>query len=225
MSNVQFFNRGKTGEIWLYDVVGASKYGTGMSADSFRKQLSALGKVDTINLRINSPGGSLTDGNTIYNTLKNHPATIVVDIDGLAASIATIIAMAASPGKLRIASNGLMMIHEPECAAFGNRAEMSRTIEALDRAQHTIVDTYQKRTGQKKSTIEDWMSKQTWFTAGEAVQSGFADAITDEQPITACFDLENFHNVPAAYKRRGVTASGAAQRVRLHRQAELLRST
>ena len=83
-NNIRFVNRGaKTGEIWLYDQVGEGFFG-GMSAKTFNDELNKLGKVDTINLRINSPGGSVFDGVAIYNTLKRHPARLEVDVDGIA---------------------------------------------------------------------------------------------------------------------------------------------
>ena len=110
-NNIRFVNRGaKTGEIWLYDAIGNDADFGGMSAKTFTAELNKLGKVDTINLRINCLGGDVWDGNSIYNMLKRHPARIEVDIDGVAASIASVIAMAGdelySPDALLIFISG-----------------------------------------------------------------------------------------------------------------------
>ena len=110
--------------------------------------------------------------------------------------------------------------------AFGTAKEMQRTAALLDQIKGNLVDTYKTRTGQTPKKLADWMDAETWFDANDAVEHGFADKITAEQPVAACFDLKNFHNVPAAYKRRTVASgAGAVQRVRLHRQAERLHST
>ena len=123
MANIRFVNRGaKTGEIWLYDVIGDDADFGGMSAKTFTAELNKLGKVDTINLRINCLGGDVWDGNSIYNMLKRHPARIEVDIDGVAASIASVIAMAGD--EVRMASNALFMIHNPYGVARGSADDM-----------------------------------------------------------------------------------------------------
>ena len=197
MANIRFVNRGaKTGEIWLYDVVGADPFFGGMSAKMFNEELVKLGKVDTINLRINSPGGDVFDGVAIYNTLKRHPARIEVDIDGVAASIASIIAMAGD--EIRIASNALFMAHNPFGMTRGTAEDMRQTADLLDTVKVTLVDTYVKRTGEQPSVISAFMDAESWFTADEAVRYGFADRITEEQKIAACynFDLKNFKNPP-----------------------------
>ena len=199
MSNIRFVNRGaKTGEIWLYDVIGEDPGFGGMSAKTFTAELNKLGKVDTINLRINSPGGDVWDGNAIYNMLKRHPARIEVDIDGVAASIASVIAMAGD--EIRMASNALFMIHNPYGVARGNAEDMRHKASLLDQVKASLVDTYVKRTGEQAAVISSFMDDETWFTSSEAVQMGFVDRITDEQKIAACysFDLKNFKHPPKA---------------------------
>jgi len=187
-NNIRFVNRGaKTGEIWLYDQVGEGFFG-GMSAKTFNDELNKLGKVDTINLRINSPGGSVFDGVAIYNTLKRHPARLEVDVDGIAASIASVIAMAGD--EIRMAANSMMMIHDPYGMSMGNSDEMRKTADLLDQIKGTIVDTYAKRTGETDSTIASMMTNETWMTADEAKRYGFADVITEEQRIAASYDFD-----------------------------------
>lgn len=200
--NVQFTAKGSRGEIWLYDQIGQSFWGDGISAKAFQKELTALGKVTNITVRVNSPGGDVFDGFAIYNQLKQHPASISVNVDGVAASIASIIAMAADPGKLTMAKNSMMMIHDPAGMAVGGESEMLRVASLLNTIKGNLAETYVDRTGANKATVEDWMAAETWFTAEAAVQNGFADALTAETAVTACFDPNGFKNVPAALKRR-----------------------
>lgn len=201
-ANIRFVNRGsKTGEIWLYDQVGEGFFG-GMSAKQFSEELKALGTVDTINLRINSPGGSVFDGVTIYNQLQRHPANIIVDVDGIAASIASVIAMAGD--EIHMADNAMMMIHDPQGFSMGDAEEMRKTADLLDQIKNTIVDTYTKRTNAKAADVSKWMSEETWFTADDAIRNGFADKATAAQPVAACygFDMTKFHNVPPTMMAR-----------------------
>lgn len=198
MPNIRFLNRGnKRGEIWLYDQVGEGFFG-GMSAKQFISELNKLGQVDTINLHINSPGGSVFEGVAIYNSLKAHPARIEIDIDGVAASIASVIAM--SGDEIRIAANAMMMVHDPMGFAMGSAADLRKTADLLDQVKGVIVDTYAARTGQPVAKLTEMMADETWMSAAEAVDLGFADACTDDQRIAACygFDFSQFKHPPKA---------------------------
>jgi ATP-dependent Clp protease protease subunit len=188
---IEFKAKGSTGEIWLYGAVGDGGFfdGPGITDKQFSKELSALGKVNNISLRINSIGGEVFQGLAIYNMLAKHPAQITVDVDGLAGSIASVIAMAASPGNLRMAANAMMMIHRPESGQMGTADDMRQKAAILDQVEGNLAATYVKRTGNTAEAVSQWMRDTTWFTAAEAVQNGFADAITPDQKVTACFDL------------------------------------
>ena len=193
-TNIRFMNRGaRRGEIWLYDEVGDAMFG-GMSAKLFAEQLTALGQVDSINLRINSPGGSVFDGLAIYNALKRHPARIHVDIDGIAASIASVIAMVGET--INIAANGMMMIHDPHGVVVGNSADMRQTADVLDQVKRSLVDTYAARTGKDVDDLGAMMTAETWLSADDAVAMRFADNITEMQRLAAHFDFSKFRNVP-----------------------------
>ena len=195
--NVRFVNRGnRSGEIWLYDQVGADPWFGGISAKSFADELNKLGKVDVVNLRINSPGGSVFDGLAIYNTLARHPARIEVDVDGVAASIASVIAMAGD--EIRMAGNATMMIHDPYGMSAGSAEDMRKTADLLDQIKGQIVDTYANRTGKASATIADMMGSETWMTASEARQHGFSDATTEDKRVAACYGsmLWNFKHPP-----------------------------
>jgi ATP-dependent Clp protease protease subunit len=218
-NNIRFVNRGaKTGEIWLYDQVGEGFFG-GMSAKQFNDELNKLGKVDTINLRINSPGGSVFDGVAIYNTLKRHPARLEVDVDGIAASIASVIAMAGD--EIRMAGNAMMMIHDPYGVSMGSADEMRKTADLLDQIKTVIVSTYAKRTGELDGVIAQMMADETWMTAAEAQQLGFSDTTTEEQRIAAAydFDFSKFKHPPKSLTG-GATPARDMAAVRLQAQGK-----
>ena len=202
--NSDFKARGARGEIWLYDPVGSNFMGDGISAKIFQRELTALGPVSSIHLRINSPGGDVFDGFSIYNQLRAHPAKVNVDIDGVAASISSIIAMAGDT--VNVAQNAMIMIHDPQGMSYGNADEMRRTAALLDQVKGNLAQTYVDRTGSRIDQIEQWMSDESWFTADEAVQYGFADAVTNPSRVTACFDPSMFRHVPEALRKRMASA-------------------
>jgi len=214
MSNIRFVNKGSRGEIWLYDQVGEGFFG-GMSAKTFVAEMQKLGKVDVINLHINSPGGSVFDGVAIYNSLKSHPARIEVDVDSIAASIASLIAMAGD--EIRMAENAMMMIHDPMGVAIGAAEDMRKTADLLDQVKGVISSTYAKRTGKKEADVMSMMTEETWMTAAEAQDMGFADTITAEQRIAACagFDFSNFKRTPPRFSGAGRPAGHSMAQVKL----------
>jgi len=198
--NSDFRARGSRGEIWLYDEIGDSFWGEGITAKTFQKELNALGKVDTINLHINSAGGDVFDGLSIYNQLKAHPAAISVSVDGLAASISSIIAMAGDT--INIAQNAMLMIHDPVGGARGGADEMRRMAALLDTVKGNLAQTYVDRTGNRRDQIEAWMADETWLTADAAVQHGFADIVTSASNVTAIFNANAFRNVPDTLRKQ-----------------------
>lgn len=167
-------------EIEIYSPIGENWWGDGLTAKKFRSDLKALGTVSEIVVRINSPGGAVFDGFSIYNALKEHGARIVVRIDGLAASIASVIAMAGD--EIVMGEGAMMMIHDPWSIAIGDSDDMRKAAEMLDKVKVGLVDAYEKRTKKKRAQIEDWMAVETWFTAEEAVEEGFADSRSQPDP-------------------------------------------
>jgi len=193
----RFENRSKTtAEIYIYDTIGEDFWGAGVSAKSFIRELNDLeNSVDTIQLHINSPGGAVFDGNAIYNALRNHDARIEVTIDGIAASIASVIAMAGNI--ISMPENAMMMIHDPAGFAIGTAEDMRKIAEALDKIKLGIISSYREKTDQKDSVIEKMMTDETWMTADEAVNLGFADNKTEPVRFQANFDLlTKFNNTP-----------------------------
>lgn len=186
----------KVGEIYLYDEIGASMWGGGISAKQFAEDLNALGRVDTLNIRMNSPGGDVFDGLAIYNTLKRHPANVIVDIDGMALSIASVIAMAGRT--INMAGNAMMMIHDPWTVAAGTAEDFRKQADIMDQVKQNLAQTYASRTETDEDQIMDMMTEETWMTAQDAVQMGFADAVTEEIEMAAKFDLSRFKHTPKA---------------------------
>jgi len=165
-------------EILIYEPIGADFFGSGLTARRFIADLERLGDVKDILVRINSPGGEVFDGFAIYNALKNHSAQVHVQIDGLAASIASIIAMA---GDLVTMGDGaMMMIHNPWTIAIGDSEDMRKTADMLDKVSEGLLDAYESRTGIARDELKTMLAAETWLTAAEAVEKGFADERTDE---------------------------------------------
>lgn len=159
-------------EIYLYDEIGF--WGTG--AKEFIAELRQhAGK--HVHLRINSPGGEVIEGTAIFNALKRHAAGVTVHIDAMAASMASVIAMAGNP--VFIADNALLMIHDPYTMAAGTSEELRKCADLLDTMKAALVRAYVAKTGMPEAEIEAMMGEETWLGATEAVALGFADAIED----------------------------------------------
>lgn len=170
-------------EILLYDEIG----GWGITAKQFAQDLAACGDVSQINLRIHSPGGDVFAGMAIYNTLKAHPARVDVYIDGLAASMASVIAMAGD--KVYMPTNAMMMIHKPWGAQGGDADDMRRYADLLDKVEGTLVQAYVSKTGKSAEEIHALLKDETWMDGSEAVAAGFADQLID--PLVAAAQLKS----------------------------------
>lgn len=186
----------KTADVLIYEQIGKSFWDdSGVGAKDFVTDLRNL-DVDRINLSINSPGGSVFEGNTIYNALKAHKAKVHVRIDGIAASIASVIAMAGDV--VEMPENAMMMIHDPWGYAVGNAEDMRKQAEALDKIKVGLVAAYRGKTGKDEDEIAELMSDETWMTAEEAVAMGFADKMLAPVEAQANFKmLADFRKVPA----------------------------
>jgi ATP-dependent Clp protease, protease subunit len=156
--------------------------------------LAANPKLDTIELQINSPGGDCFTAMAIYNILKASGAYIDVYIDGLAASAATVIAMAGD--RITIAKNAMFMIHKCWCLIAGNEDELAAQIPVMRKIDDAMVDMYAERTMQSKSQIRAWMKAESWFSADEANKYGFADQIGLASGAKASVAEGRFKNTP-----------------------------
>ena len=192
-------------DIWLYGDIGESWSGDSVTAKGLSDELKKLAGVKEITLRINSPGGNVFDGLAMYNSLKKFPAKIITEIDGMALSIASIIALAGD--EVRMAGNAVYMIHNPWTMAAGDAVEMRKIADQLDLVRDSLAGTYVAKTKEQSSLeqISDWMNAETWFNADEALAAGFVDQITDPIEIAAKYDLSRYH-----YKNRPVIADKIA---------------
>lgn len=126
-----------------------------------------------ITIWINSPGGDCVAAAQIYNMLMEYPSDVTVKIDGIAASAASVIAMAGT--KVLMSPVSMMMIHNPATIAFGDHEEMQKAIEMLDSVKESIINAYEIKTGQSRAKISHLMDAETWMDAGKAIELGFAD--------------------------------------------------
>lgn len=161
--------------VYLYGAIVSDNYwGDGIAAIDFVKALAGL-DVKTIHLRIDSPGGEVFAGQSMAQAIREHAATVIAHIDGLAASAASWVALAAD--QVVISQGGMIMVHQAQGIAVGNAADLRGTADLLEKVDGILVAGYVAETGQTEQQITDWMAAETWFTAEEAVANGFADAI------------------------------------------------
>lgn len=158
--------------VTLYDEIGA--FGAGS-----KEFLADLGKLSGqhIHLRINSPGGSVVEGTAIYNALRRHEGGLTVHIDAMAASMASVIAMAGEP--VYMADNALLMIHNPWTVSMGESKDLRKEADLLDKLKVNLRNAYVRKTGINAEEIGAMMDAETWLDAVEAVALGFADAIEE----------------------------------------------
>lgn len=185
--------------IYIYDEISWF----GVSAEDIVKDIISSDSKKTLNIRFNSPGGSVFDGMAIYNAIKQRKGKTVSHIDGLAASISSLIALASD--EVIMADNAFFMIHDPWSIVIGSASVMREEADLLDKVGGAIVNTYMSKTKKTEEEIKNWMSAETWFSAEEAKEAGFVDKIeetTDEKAKTqtGIFDLSVFANVPDALK-------------------------
>lgn len=176
------------------------------SAATFKKSLDALGDVSTINLHINSPGGSVFEGVAIGNMLKQNKAQVHCFIDGLAASIASVIAMCGDT--ISMPKNAMLMIHNPQTGLWGNSADLRKAADDLDHINESMKQTYLSKAGDKidMDTLSSLMDAESWLSADEAVGYGLADEVLEPNQAAACVSerlFAKYKHVPAAFAGGG----------------------
>lgn len=169
------------------------------SAYHFKDTLEKLGDVEEIVLNINSPGGDVFEGIAIHNMLKRHEAKVIVNVDGLAASIASVIAMAGD--EIRMPSNSLMMIHNAMTFEFGNANDLRDTADLLDKITSTLMNAYlEKSEVLNDVTLKLLLDAETWLTADEAKHYGLVDKVITSRELVACASdeqLAKFRKAPS----------------------------
>ncbi len=187
----------RAAEVFIYGDIGESWWGESKTAAEFAREISAL-DVDELTVRINSYGGSVSDGIAMYNALKRHKAAVTVAIDGVACSIASLVAMAGD--SVEMAENALLMIHAPWGYAAGDATVMREYADLLDTWAQAMSTSYATKTGRDQDEMLALLTdgKDHWFTAAEALEEKFVDSVVAAIPVAARFDLSRFSSAPAA---------------------------
>lgn len=163
--------------ITIYDVIGEDVWtGGGFTAKRMNAALRYIGAKD-VTVKINSPGGSVFEGFAIYNELRQHKAKVTVEVMGIAASAAAYIAMAGD--EINMGLGSFIMVHNAWGMVVGNRNDLAGAIDTLSQIDNAQIDIFEARTGLKRAEIEKFMDAETFFSAGDAVKHGFADAVFD----------------------------------------------
>lgn len=171
-------------DLYLYGPISESSWwGDEVTPKQFKADLDALGEISQLNIYINSGGGDVFAGQAIHSMLKRHSAEKVVYVDGLAASIASVIAMAGD--KIIMPSNAMLMIHNPWTIAMGNAADFRKMADDLDQIGKSIIAVYREKSGMSDEEIMILMDGETWLTAENAVSYGLADQIEKEKKLAA----------------------------------------
>ena len=179
---------GASTDVYIFNEIGM----WGITAQDFITDIKDL-KDTPINLRINSLGGDVFDGLAIYNIIKKRTAKTTVYIEGIAASIATIIALGAD--EVVMSENSLFMIHNASGGAMGESKDLQKTADILVKITEQLAEVYQAKTGLSKEAILDMMDEETWLSATEAFELGFIDTISDAIKVAAKYDVSKFKNI------------------------------
>jgi len=178
----------KVVDVYIFDEIGMG----GVNAQGFIEEIKSF-KDSPMNLHINCVGGDVFDGMAIYNIIKKRTATTTVYIEGIAASMGSVIALAAN--KVVMAENSLFMIHNAWGGAMGEAKEMKKTAKLLDKISGEIADIYVKKTKLPYDKVKEMMDEETWLNAEEALELGFIDSISDAIKVAAKYDVSKFKNI------------------------------
>ena len=203
--------------ITMFDVIGEDFWsGGGVTAKKVASQLRAI--AGPVEVQINSPGGDMFEGIAIYNVLREHPYDVTVKVMGMAASAASIIAMAGD--RVEIGAASFLMIHNCWVLAMGNRHDMRETADFLEPFDSAMVDVYAARSGQKAEDIAKWMDAETFMSGSQAIERGFADAMlaadkitTDEGAKAADRQINDLRAMELQLVSAGLTRTQARDRI------------
>ena len=209
-------NKPASAEVFIYGDIGESWWGESVIAADFVKEIAVL-DADEMAVRINSYGGSVTDGLAIYNALRRHKARVTVSIDGAAYSIASLIAMAGDT--VEMAENALMMIHAPWSGMRGNAKDLREEADVLDKHAQAMATSYSSKSGK---SVEDVLALLTdgddhWLTAAEAMGEGYVDTVTPALDVAASFSREAWSTraaKPSPAAAGTISRPGMARRMR-----------
>lgn len=175
-------------EVYIFDEIGAY----GITAQDFISEMKEY-KDTPVNLRINCIGGDVFDGMAMYNIIKKREAKTTAYIEGIAASMGSVIALAAD--EVIMAENSLFMIHNAWGGAMGEAEDMRKTASILEKISGEIANIYERKTRLSLNRIIEMMDKETWLNAAEAYELGFIDLISDSIKVAAKYDVSKFKNI------------------------------
>lgn len=200
--------------ISILDVIGQDWYGEGVTAKRVSAALRAIGKRDCTAV-INSPGGDYFEGLAIYNLFREHPAKVTVKIVGIAASAASVIAMAGDD--IQIARAGFLMIHNTWVVAMGDRHQLRDVSDWLEPFDAAAVDIYAARTGMKEAELAKMLDREAWIGGADAVEKGFADSLlaSDEVETKAKNSTEGRPIVAARRVEQLLAKAGVGRKERV----------
>ena len=178
----------KVVDVYIFDEIGMG----GVNAQGFIEEIKSF-KDSPMNLHINCVGGDVFDGMAIFNIIKKRTAKTTVYIEGIAASMGSVIALAAD--NVVMAENSLFMIHNAWGGAMGEAKEMKKTAKLLDKISGEIADIYVKKTKLPYDKVKEMMDEETWLNAEEALELGFIDSISDAIKVAAKYDVSKFKNI------------------------------
>lgn len=195
---------GDQATIYLYDYIVDSdleaEYWGGVSPRMFLEALAAVGGAD-VHLRVNSPGGSVFAARAMEQGIREYSGKVFTHVDGLAASAASFLILPSD--SIEMAPGSMLMIHKAWAIGYGNSIDLAALAALLEKIDGTLVASYQSKTGKDAQIIADWMAAETWFTAQEAVDQGFADTVAqDKTPaappanVAPTWDLSAYTNAP-----------------------------
>lgn len=183
------------GEIVLFGTVGEGFFEDGFTAMDVVTALAEIGRSKDVTVRINSGGGIAMEGVAIFNALDSHRGKVNVVVESIAASAASIIAMAGETVTMK--TGAVIMVHDPSAITLGNSEEHAKSVEMLETLATSMADIYAEKTGRKASAIREEMKSEIWLTAKEAVAKGYADKIDKQKSKEpTAFDYRLYQHAP-----------------------------
>ena len=178
--------KSQTTEVMIYDEIG----NFGVDAKSFINEIKQIPNDTSVLLRINSPGGSVIDGLAIYDAISRMPQKVTARIEGIAASMASVIALAAD--EVIMSENSLYMIHNVWGGEVGDSDDLRKAADLMDKMGERLINIYVSKTGQSEEQIRSWMDAETWFNSSEAQEAGFINLVEEPIKMAAMFDIKKY---------------------------------
>ena len=208
---------GKSADVFIYGEITKwawEEFGE-MSSTIFKEKLDEVEDIDTIHLYVNSPGGSVFEGVAIANMIKRHKARVIAHVDALAASIASVLIMAAD--EIRMPSNSMLMIHNAWTWASGNAEALRKAADDLERINQSTMQMYLEKAGDKlnEDTLKELLDNETWLSAEEALNYGLCDVVEESNSMVASISdkyKKQYKNLPQLLQQQKPTEMSADEK-------------